>query len=56
MALAYKNAYDTAILVSGDGDFVPAIKAVQETGKRVENYYFKMGGSWHLRQINCFLY
>jgi uncharacterized LabA/DUF88 family protein len=51
IVLAYKNAYDVAILVSGDGDFVPAIKAVQELGKRVENYYFKIGGSWHLRQI-----
>jgi len=51
IVLAYKNAYDTAILVSGDGDFVPAIKAVQEIGKRVENYYFKISGSWHLRQI-----
>ncbi len=28
IVLAYKNAYDTAILVSGDGYFAPAIKAV----------------------------
>lgn len=51
IVLAYNNAYDTAILVSGDGDFVPAIKAVQTIGKQVENYYFRIGGSWHLRQI-----
>jgi uncharacterized LabA/DUF88 family protein len=50
IVLASKNAYDTAILVSGDGDFVPAVLAVQEMGKRVENYYFKSGHSWHLRQ------
>ncbi len=50
IVLASKNAYDTAVLVSGDGDFVPAVKAVQEMGKRVENYYFKSGHSWHLRQ------
>jgi uncharacterized LabA/DUF88 family protein len=35
--LAYNEAYDTAILVSTDGDFVPAIEAVKEKGKRVEN-------------------
>jgi hypothetical protein len=34
----------------GDGDFVPAVKAVQEFGKRVENFYFKGEHSWHLRQ------
>lgn len=50
IVLAYKGAYDAAILVSGDGDFVPAVKAVQDMGKRVENYYFKTGHSWHLRQ------
>lgn len=50
IVLASKNAYDTAVLVSGDGDFVPAVRAVQEMGKRVENYYFKSGHSWHLRQ------
>jgi uncharacterized LabA/DUF88 family protein len=50
IVLASKNAYDTAVLVSGDGDFVPAVKAVQEMGKQVENYYFRSGHSWHLRQ------
>lgn len=50
IVLASKNAYDTAVLVSGDGDFVPAVEAVQEFGKRVENYYFRSGHSWHLRQ------
>jgi len=49
IVLATKNAYDTAVLVSGDGDFVPAVNAVQEMGKKVENY-FKSGHSWHLRQ------
>jgi uncharacterized LabA/DUF88 family protein len=50
VVLASRNAYDTAALVSGDGDFVPAVQAVQEMGKRVENYYFMSGHSWHLRQ------
>ena len=31
-----KNKYDTAIIVSGDGDFFPAIEAVKKEGKRVE--------------------
>jgi len=48
--LAYNNAYDTAILVSTDGDFVPAIKAVQEIGKNVENIGFKIKFSYHLKQ------
>ncbi len=30
------DTYDTAILVSGDGDFIPAIERVQRLGKRVE--------------------
>lgn len=50
IVLATKNAYDIAVLVSGDGDFVPAVRAVQDMGKHVENYYFKSGHSWHLRQ------
>ncbi|MBI2964906.1 MAG: NYN domain-containing protein, partial [Chloroflexi bacterium] len=33
---AFKNLYDTAILVSGDGDFFPAIEAVKDLGKHVE--------------------
>lgn len=47
---AYENMYDIAILVSGDGDFVPAVNIVQEKGKSVENAYFKSSLSWHLKQ------
>jgi len=32
---AYTNQYDVAVLISGDGDFVPAVNAVQEAGKPV---------------------
>lgn len=28
--------YDVAVLISGDGDFVPAVEMVQDYGKRVE--------------------
>ena len=33
---AYRDMYDTAIIVSGDADFVPAVKMVRELGKKVE--------------------
>lgn len=48
--LAYNNAYDTAILISSDGDFVPAIQAVKEIGKNVENVGFENRFSYHLQQ------
>lgn len=49
LKLAINNAYDTAILVSSDGDFAPVIEAVKEWGKHVENAYFKEGCSFHLK-------
>jgi len=36
ISLAYENAYDTAVLVSGDGDFVPVVKKVKELDKNLE--------------------
>jgi len=33
---AFRNAYDTAILISGDSDFLPAVDEVKRLGKRVE--------------------
>lgn len=33
VALAYENAYDVGIIISGDEDFVPAIEIVQQKGK-----------------------
>lgn len=50
MKYAYNNAYDTAVIVSGDGDFVNAVKAVKDLGKHVEHAYFESGHSHHLRQ------
>ncbi|MBI4218996.1 MAG: NYN domain-containing protein [Chloroflexi bacterium] len=38
---AFKNLYDTAVLVSGDGDFFPAIEAVKDQGKHVEVVAFE---------------
>lgn len=45
---AHNNAFDTAILISGDGDLVPAVNAVKHFGKHVENAYFEIGKSYHL--------
>ena len=47
---AYENLYDTAIIVSGDEDFVPAIKKVQKLGKKVVNAYFKSSSSASLKK------
>jgi len=47
---AYSNAYDTAILVSGDADLVPAVEGVKDIGKHVENAFIYAGHSRHLRQ------
>ncbi len=51
ISLAYENSYDTAVLVSGDGDFEPAIKQAQKLGKKVENAYFSASRSDFLRLV-----
>jgi len=38
---ACKDKYDKAILISGDGDFIPLLKYVKEENKEVEIYTFK---------------
>lgn len=38
---ALNDEYDTAILVSGDGDFIDVVKRLQELGKRVEVVSFR---------------
>lgn len=51
VSLAYEDQYDTAILVSGDGDFAPAVKKVQKLGKTVENAYFSISRASLLKQV-----
>jgi uncharacterized LabA/DUF88 family protein len=51
LELAYRNTYDTGILVSNDGDFVRAIKAVKDLGKHVEVATVKKYFSYHLANI-----
>ena len=48
---AYESLYDIAIIVSGDADFIPAIKLVQKNGKKVINAFFPKSSSYLLR--NC---
>jgi len=49
---AFKNVYDEAVLVSGDGDFVPAVKTAKEENKVIENAYFKKSASTNLK-VHC---
>ncbi len=46
---AYLDRYDTAILVSGDADFCPAVHAVKARGKHVEVACFEQGLAEDLR-------
>ena len=48
---AYENLYDTAILVSGDEDFVPVINTLRRLGKRTENAFFMKTSSKKLRKL-----
>ena len=51
ISLAYDNRYDTAILVSGDGDFASAIAAVQKHNKIVEVASTPARKAYHLQQV-----
>ena len=50
-ASAFKNEYDTAILIAGDGDYQSSVQAVKDTGKRVELAYFKGRARMSLVQL-----
>ncbi len=41
ISFAYENAYDIAVLVSGDGDFLPVIKKLNKINKKIEVWAFK---------------
>lgn len=49
---AFNDRYDKAIVVSGDGDFVPAVKAAKEKNKIILNASFKRSSSTNLKK-NC---
>jgi len=46
---AYENLYDTAILISGDEDFISPIERARKLGKKIENAYFSSSSSFNLR-------
>ena len=48
---AYENLYDTAILVSGDEDFVPVINTLKRLDKKTENAFFTKTSSKKLRKL-----
>ena len=50
LLFGHKNIYDVAILVSGDKDFTPAVKAVKEMGKFIEVAGFRHSTSPELIQ------
>jgi len=48
---AYENLYDTAILVSGDEDFVPVVNTLKRLNKKTENAFFAKTSSKKLRKL-----
>ena len=48
---ACDDNFDMAILVSGDGDFVPAVQSVKKKSKIVKNIYFKNSSSRNLKNF-----
>lgn len=51
LAFAFRNVYDTAIIVSGDKDFEGAIEEVKRLGKRVEIASFEFSISEDLKML-----
>lgn len=41
LGLAYVDAYDEAVIVSGDGDYVELVEAIKRRGKQVEISMFR---------------
>ena len=48
---SYEDLYDAAIVVSGDEDFVPAIKIARANKKKIINAFFPKSSAYRLR--NC---
>ncbi len=57
MSFAFRNIYDIAIIISGDGDYIPVVDAIKNMGKHVVMVNFKSkegrplpGGSRKLKE------
>jgi len=53
-----RDIYDIAVIVSGDQDYVPAVRVIKDSGKHVVNVSFETrsgkllpGGAWRLNNI-----
>ena len=51
LTLGYANAYDTAVIVGGDEDYLNAIEAVQRLGKHVEVAGFATSTSEKIKRV-----
>jgi len=51
LGFAFKNAYDVAILVSGDEDYVGAVDEIKRVGKKVEIASFEFAAARELKLI-----
>ena len=51
LQFAWNDLYSVAVLVSGDGDFTYAVRAVKDRGKYVEVAAFPSNLSWDLAQV-----
>ncbi len=50
MMKGIENAFDVALLVSGDADFIPVVNLLTKKGKKVEVAQFSNAISWFLRK------
>jgi uncharacterized LabA/DUF88 family protein len=48
---AHNNSYDSAVIISADGDYTPAFQLAKDMGKEIYNAYFPKIASFHLRNI-----
>ncbi len=48
---AWEDKYDVAFLISGDGDFLPAVEAVRRRGKKVVNVFYRNSSSRNLKNF-----
>jgi uncharacterized protein (TIGR00288 family) len=51
VTLAFEKKYDVAIIISNDGDFVPAVEKAQAYGKKVYNVRFAKCNAHHLSKV-----